>query len=294
MPNPFLLEVAVEPKSAADAKKLAFALTRLTAEDPSFGVAVDPKSGATILKGCSELHLDDKIGILIHDDHVAFDIVSVRAAYREKLSRKVDVDYTHKKQTDGASQFARAKMSFEPNEIGAGNVLVSRVPEGALPEVFVQAVAEGFQSAAKSGVVAGFPVVDLKAVLIDGAFRDGNSSVLAFESAARAATREALRKGGCVLLEPIVKVEVVTPEDFAGSVIGDLTSRRGQILDRDMRGDTVVIEATAPFANLLGYANALRSFTQGRAQHSMEFSHYAPVPLSDDDGPFAPAAAMRA
>ena len=202
-------------------------------------------------------------------------------AYREKLTRRVEQDYTHKKQTGGTGQFARVKIIFEPNEAGKGNVFESKVVGGSVPKEFVPGVEKGINSVMGSGILAGFPVVDTKATLIDGAFHDVDSSVLAFEIASRAAFREALQKGGSVLLEPIMKVEVVTPEDYTGSVIGDLNSRRGQIQGQDMRGNANVINAMVPLANMFGYVNQLRSFSQGRATFTMQFDHYEQVPAGE-------------
>jgi elongation factor G len=276
-PDP-VIEIAIEPKSKADQEKLGIALSKLAAEDPSFRVSTDQESGQTILKGMGELHLDIKVDILKRTYKVDANIGAPQVAYRERLSRKQEVDYTHKKQTGGTGQFARVKIVFEPNEAGGGNVFESQIVGGAVPKEYIPGVDKGIQSVTTSGVLAGFPVVDLKATLIDGAFHDVDSSVLAFEIASRAATREALQKGGSVLLEPIMKVEVVTPEEYTGSVIGDLNSRRGQIQGQDMRGNAVVIEAMVPLANMFGYVNQLRSFSQGRANYTMQFDHYEQVP----------------
>ncbi len=279
-PDP-VIEIAIEPKSKADQEKLGIALSKLAAEDPSFRVSTDQESGQTILKGMGELHLDIKVDILRRTYKVDANIGAPQVAYREKLTKKVDIDYTHKKQTGGTGQFARVKISFEPNETGAGNVFESKIIGGAVPKEFVPGVDKGIQSVMGAGVLAGFPVVDMKATLYDGGFHDVDSSVLAFEIAARAATREALQKGGSVLLEPIMKVEVVTPEDYTGSVIGDLNSRRGQIQGQDMRGNAVVINAMVPLANMFGYVNQLRSFSQGRANFTMQFDHYEQVPATE-------------
>jgi elongation factor G len=256
-PDP-VIEIAIEPKSKADQEKLGIALQKLAAEDPSFRVSTDQESGQTILKGMGELHLDIKVDILKRTYKVDANIGAPQVAYRERLGRKLEIDYTHKKQTGGTGQFARVKIIFEPNEAD-----------------------KGIASVTTSGILAGFPVVDLKATLIDGAFHDVDSSVLAFEIASRAATREALQKGGSVLLEPIMKVEVVTPEEYTGSVIGDLNSRRGQIQGQDMRANAVVINAMVPLANMFGYVNQLRSFTQGRASYTMQFDHYEQVPEAE-------------
>ncbi len=279
-PDP-VIEIAIEPKTKADQEKLGIALAKLAAEDPSFRVSTDQESGQTILKGMGELHLDIKVDILRRTYKVDANIGAPQVAYREKLTKKVDIDYTHKKQTGGTGQFARVKIIFEPNEIGAGNVFESKIIGGAVPKEFIPGVDKGIQSVMGAGVLAGFPVVDMKATLYDGGFHDVDSSVLAFEIASRAATREALQKGGSVLLEPIMKVEVVTPEDYTGSVIGDLNSRRGQIQGQDMRGNAVVINAMVPLANMFGYVNQLRSFSQGRANFTMQFDHYEQVPAAE-------------
>ncbi len=276
-PDP-VIEIAIEPKSKADQEKLGIALSKLAAEDPSFRVSTDQESGQTILKGMGELHLDIKVDILRRTYKVDANIGAPQVAYRERLSRRTEIDYTHKKQTGGTGQFARVKIVFEPNEAGGGNVFESQIVGGAVPKEYIPGVEKGINSVMGSGILAGFPVVDLKATLFDGAFHDVDSSVLAFEIASRAATREALQKGGSVLLEPIMKVEVVTPEEYTGFVIGDLNSRRGQILGQDMRANAVVIDAMVPLANMFGYVNQLRSGTQGRANYTMQFDHYEQVP----------------
>ncbi|RNJ51001.1 elongation factor G [Methylocystis hirsuta] len=279
-PDP-VIEIAIEPKSKADQEKLGIALQKLAAEDPSFRVSTDQESGQTILKGMGELHLDIKVDILKRTYKVDANIGAPQVAYRERLGRKLEIDYTHKKQTGGTGQFARVKIIFEPNEAGKGNEFESKIVGGAVPKEYIPGVDKGIASVTTSGILAGFPVVDLKATLIDGAFHDVDSSVLAFEIAARAATREALQKGGSVLLEPIMKVEVVTPEEYTGSVIGDLNSRRGQIQGQDMRANAVVINSMVPLANMFGYVNQLRSFTQGRASYTMQFDHYEQVPEAE-------------
>ncbi len=279
-PEP-VIEIAIEPKSKADQEKLGLALAKLAAEDPSFRVSTDQESGQTILKGMGELHLDIKVDILRRTYKVDANIGAPQVAYREKLTRRVEQDYTHKKQTGGTGQFARVKIIFEPNEAGAGNSFESKVVGGAVPKEFVPGVEKGINSVMGAGILAGFPVVDVKATLVDGAFHDVDSSVLAFEIASRAAFREALQKGGSVLLEPIMKVEAVTPEEYTGSVIGDLNSRRGQILGQDVRGNANVINAMVPLANMFGYVNQLRSFSQGRATFTMQFDHYEQVPAGE-------------
>jgi len=279
-PDP-VIEIAIEPKSKADQEKLGIALSKLAAEDPSFRVSTDQESGQTILKGMGELHLDIKVDILKRTYKVDANIGAPQVAYRERLTKRVEIDYTHKKQTGGTGQFARVKIVFEPNEAGKGNSFESKIVGGAVPKEYIPGVQKGIDSVMGSGVLAGFPVVDVKAELIDGAFHDVDSSVLAFEIASRAAFRDALQKGGSVLLEPIMKVEVVTPEEYTGSVIGDLNSRRGQIQGQDMRGNAVVINAMVPLANMFGYVNQLRSFSQGRANFTMQFDHYEQVPANE-------------
>ena len=279
-PEP-VIEIAIEPKSKADQEKLGIALQKLAAEDPSFRVSTDQESGQTILKGMGELHLDIKVDILRRTYKVDANIGAPQVAYREKLTKRIEQDYTHKKQTGGTGQFARVKIIFEPNEAGGGNIFESKIVGGSVPKEFVPGVEKGINSVMGAGILAGFPVVDVKATLIDGAFHDVDSSVLAFEIASRAAFREALQKGGSVLLEPIMKVEVVTPEDYTGSVIGDLNSRRGQIQGQDMRGNANVINAMVPLANMFGYVNQLRSFSQGRATFTMQFDHYEQVPAGE-------------
>jgi elongation factor G len=276
-PEP-VITIKIEPKTKADQEKLGLALSKLAAEDPSFRVSTDPESGETILKGMGELHLDIKVDILRRNYKVDAAIGAPQVAYRETLTKPVDIDYTHKKQTGGTGQFARVKLRVEPNEVGAGFSFESKIVGGAVPKEYIPGVEKGIQSVMGAGVIAGFPVVDVKVELLDGAFHEVDSSVLAFEIASRAGFREALQKGGAVLLEPIMKVEVVTPEDYTGSVIGDLNSRRGQIQGQDMRGNANVVNAMVPLANMFGYINTLRSFSQGRANYTMEFDHYEQVP----------------
>jgi elongation factor G len=276
-PEP-VIEIAIEPKSKADQEKLGLALSKLAAEDPSFRVSTDQESGQTILKGMGELHLDIKVDILRRTYKVDANIGAPQVAYRETLTKKTEIDYTHKKQTGGTGQFARVKFNVEPNEVGKGYEFESKIVGGAVPKEYIPGVEKGLESVMNSGPLAGFPVVDVKVQLIDGAYHDVDSSALAFEIASRAAFREALQKGGAVLLEPIMKVEVVTPEDYTGSVIGDLTGRRGQIQGQDMRGNAIVINAMVPLANMFGYVNTLRSFSQGRANFTMQFDHYEQVP----------------
>ncbi|NNM72559.1 elongation factor G [Enterovirga aerilata] len=276
-PEP-VITIAIEPKSKGDQEKLGLALAKLAAEDPSFRVSTDPESGQTILKGMGELHLDIKVDILKRTYKVDANIGAPQVAYRETITRRGEVDYTHKKQTGGTGQFARVKLVVEPNEKGAGFAFESKIVGGAVPKEYIPGVEKGLESVINSGVIAGFPVVDIKVELVDGAFHEVDSSALAFEIAARAALREALQKCGSVLLEPIMKVEVVTPEEYTGSVIGDLNSRRGQIQGQDMRGNANVINAMVPLANMFGYVNNLRSMSQGRANYTMQFDHYEQVP----------------
>jgi elongation factor G len=276
-PDP-VIEIAIEPKSKADQEKLGVALAKLVAEDPSFRVHTDQESGQTILKGMGELHLDIKVDILKRTYKVEANIGAPQVAYRERISKPVTVDYTHKKQTGGTGQFARVKIVAEPLPPGGGFEFESKIIGGNVPKEYIPGVEKGLESVLGSGVLAGFPVVDLKVALIDGAYHDVDSSALAFEIASRAALREALQKGGPVLLEPIMKVEVVTPEDYTGSVIGDLNSRRGQIQGQDMRGNANVVSAMVPLANMFGYVSNLRSMSQGRATFTMQFDHYEQVP----------------
>jgi elongation factor G len=279
-PEP-VIEIAIEPKSKADQEKLGLALAKLAAEDPSFRVSTDQESGQTILKGMGELHLDIKVDILRRTYKVDANIGAPQVAYREKVSRRAEIDYTHKKQSGGSGQFARVKIVVEPNEPGAGFAFDSKIIGGSVPKEYIPGVEKGLLSVIGSGVLAGFPVVDIKVELIDGAYHEVDSSALAFEIASRAALREGLQKAGSVLLEPIMKVEVVTPEDYTGSVIGDLNSRRGQILGQDMRGNAVIVNAMVPLANMFGYVNTLRSFSQGRANYTMQFDHYEEVPRNE-------------
>jgi elongation factor G len=276
-PDP-VIEIAIEPKSKADQEKLGVALAKLATEDPSFRVSTDQESGQTILKGMGELHLDIKVDILKRTYKVEANIGAPQVAYREKISRAATVDYIHKKQTGGSGQFARVKIVAEPLPPGGGYIFENEVVGGTVPKEYVPGVEKGLQSLLGSGVLAGFPVVDLKVTLIDGAYHEVDSSALAFEIAARAALREALQKGHSVLLEPIMKVEVVTPEEYTGSVIGDLNSRRGHIQGQDMRGNANVVNAMVPLANMFGYVNNLRSMSQGRATFTMQFDHYEQVP----------------
>jgi elongation factor G len=289
----WLLEVAIEPKSKADHEKLGVALAKLTAEDPSFCVSTDAESGQTILRGMGEQHLDIKIDVLKRTYKVDANIGAPQVAYREKITRTVTTDYTHKKQTGGSGQFARVKIVAEPALPGTPFIFENEVVGGKVPKEYIPGVEKGLESVLGSGVLAGFPVVDLKVSLIDGAYHEVDSSALAFEIASRSALREALQKGKPVLLEPIMKVEVVTPEDYTGSVISDLNSRRGQIQGQDMRSNANVVSAMVPLVNMFGYFSNLRFMSQGRASFTMQFDHYEELPGPDDD-PFRPAIGMRA
>ncbi len=273
-----VIEIAVEPKSKADQEKLGVALAKLAGEDPSFTVSTDHESGQTILKGMGELHLDIKIDILKRTYKVEANIGAPQVAYRESLGKPADIDYTHKKQTGGTGQFARVKIKFEPGEPGSGFVFESAIVGGNVPKEYIPGVQKGLESAKENGLLAGFPLIDFKATLHDGAYHDVDSSVLAFEIAARAAFKELRTQGAPKLLEPIMAVEVVTPEEYLGSVIGDLNGRRGMIQGQDMRGNAVVVNAFVPLANMFGYVNTLRGMSQGRAQFTMQYDHYDPVP----------------
>jgi elongation factor G len=276
-PEP-VIEVAVEPKTKADQEKMGLALNRLAAEDPSFRVSSDVESGQTIIKGMGELHLEILVDRMKREFKVEANVGAPQVAYRESLARKVDVDYTHKKQSGGTGQFGRVKITVEPGERGSGILFVDEVKGGNVPREYIPSVEKGIREVAASGSLIGFPIIDFSVTLYDGAYHDVDSSALAFEITGRGAMREAATKAGIKLLEPIMKVEVVTPEDFMGDVIGDLNSRRGQIQGTDTRGNAQVIEAMVPLANMFGYVNQLRSFTQGRAQYTMQFSHYDEVP----------------
>ena len=281
-PQP-VIEIAVEPKSKADQEKMGIALARLAAEDPSFRVETDIESGQTIMKGMGELHLDILVDRMRREFKVEANIGAPQVAYRETISRETEIDYTHKKQTGGTGQFARIKLIITPVEPGVGYSFESKIVGGAVPKEYIPGVEKGIKSVMDSGPLAGFPVIDFKVQLIDGAFHDVDSSVLAFEIAARAAMRDGLKKAGAKLLEPIMKVEAVTPEDFTGGVIGDLTSRRGMIQGQDSRGNYNYITAMVPLANMFGYINNLRSMTSGRATFSMSFDHYDTVPQNISD-----------
>ena len=276
-PDP-VIEVAVEPKTKGDQEKMGVALGRLAQEDPSFRVASDPESGQTVIKGMGELHLEILVDRMKREFKVDANVGAPQVAYRETITRAAEVDYTHKKQTGGSGQFARIKVQFEPAEAGSGFVFDSKVVGGSVPKEYIPGVDKGLTSAAETGVLAGFPMIDFSATLVDGDSHDVDSSVMAFEIAARAAFREGITKAGPVLLEPVMRVEVVTPEEYLGDINGDLASRRGQVSGMDTRGNARVITAMVPLANMFGYVNNLRSMSQGRAQFTMQFDHYEQVP----------------
>ncbi len=281
-PDP-VIEVAVEPKTKADVEKMGLALNRLAMEDPSFRVSSDNESGQTIIKGMGELHLEIIVDRLKREFKVDANVGAPQVAYRETISQTYEIDYTHKKQSGGSGQFARVKIRFEPLEPGSGFVFENTVVGGNVPKEYIPGVEKGLRAALETGVIAGFPCTDFKANLFDGAYHDVDSSTMAFEIAARAAFREGIAKAKPKLLEPIMKVEVVTPEDYMGDIIGDLNSRRGQVAGMDQRGNARVIDATVPLSAMFGYVNTLRSMSQGRAQYSMVFSHYAEVPQNVAD-----------
>ncbi len=278
-PEP-VIELSVEPKTKADQEKMGVALNRLAAEDPSFRVSTDHESGQTIIKGMGELHLDILVDRMKREFKVEANVGAPQVAYRESLAKAVDVDYTHKKQSGGSGQFGRVKVKVTPGERGQGVVFDDNIKGGNIPKEYIPAIEKGFREQAESGYLVGFPIIDFSIELYDGAYHDVDSSAIAFEIAGRGAMREVASKSGIKLLEPVMKVEVVTPEDYLGDVIGDLNSRRGQIQGTDSRGNAQVVEAHVPLANMFGYVNELRSFTQGRAQYSMQFSHYDEVPAN--------------
>jgi elongation factor G len=276
-PDP-VIEIAVEPKTKADQEKMSLGLQRLAAEDPSFRVETDIESGQTIMRGMGELHLDILIDRLRREFKVEANIGAPQVAYRETIGQKIEHTYTHKKQSGGSGQYAEVKLEISPTEPGEGYSFESRIVGGAVPKEYIPGVEKGIKSVMDSGPLAGFPVIDFKVALIDGKFHDVDSSVLAFEIAARMGMREGLKRAGAKLLEPIMKVEVVTPEDYTGGIIGDLTSRRGQVTGQESRGNAIVINSFVPLANMFGYINTLRSMSSGRAQFTMLFDHYEPVP----------------
>jgi elongation factor G len=281
-PDP-VIEVAVEAKTKADQDKLSLALARLADEDPSFRVGTDQESGQTVIKGMGELHLEILIDRMRREFKVDANVGQPQVAYRETITRKADIDYTHKKQSGGAGQFARVKIEIEPLEPGAGFEFDSKIRGGNVPTEYIPSVKKGFDAARQTGIIAGFPVIDFKAMLVDGAYHDVDSSALAFEIAGRAAFREIIGRAKPALLEPMMKVEVVTPDSYLGDVIGDLNSRRGQIEGMEPRSNAQVIRAQVPLATMFGYVNTLRSLTQGRGQFTMEFDHYQKVPTAVSD-----------
>jgi elongation factor G len=278
-PEP-VIQIAIEPKTKADQEKMGLALHRLAAEDPSFRVKTDEESGQTIIAGMGELHLDIIVDRMKREFKVEANVGAPQVAYRETITRTHEQDYTHKKQTGGTGQFARVKVIFEPNTESEDYQFESKIVGGAVPKEYIPGVQKGIESVMSSGPFAGFPMIGVKATLIDGAFHDVDSSVLAFEIASRACFREAAPKLGVQLLEPVMKVEVVTPEEYVGNIIGDLNSRRGQIQGQEARGIAVVINAMVPLANMFKYVDTLRSMSQGRAQYTMQFDHYEPVPTA--------------
>ena len=278
-PEP-VIELSVEPKTKADQEKMGVALHRLAAEDPSFRVSTDHESGQTIIKGMGELHLDILVDRMKREFKVEANVGAPQVAYREYLAKPVDVDYTHKKQSGGSGQFGRVKVKVTPGERGQGVIFEDNIKGGNIPKEYIPAIEKGFREQAESGFLVGFPIIDFSIDLYDGAYHDVDSSAIAFEIAGRGAMREVAQKSGIKLLEPIMKVEVVTPEEYLGDVIGDINSRRGQIQGTDTRGNAQAVEAIVPLANMFGYVNELRSFTQGRAQYTMQFSHYDEVPAN--------------
>lgn len=289
--QPWLVEMAIAPKSPADRERLTLALAKLAAEDALFQAVADPQSGQIILKGMDDRQLDAKIGILRSSHKIDIAIGPPQVAYRETITRRAEVDYTHEKLTGAAGEFARVLLEIEPNEKGKGCAFESKIVGGTVPDDFLPAVESGITSVLSSGVIAGFPVLDVKVVLVDGAYHQESSFAAAFEIASRAALQEGLRKAGPVLLEPVMKVEITTPEDYLGGLIADLNSRRGQISDANKQ----LVTAIVPLANMFGYSDSLRVISRGRATYVMQFDHYAPVSLpGDDPSPFPPAIGMRA
>ena len=276
-PDP-VIEVAVEPKTKADQEKMGIALQRLAAEDPSFKVSIDHESGQTVMKGMGELHLEILVDRMLREFKVDATVGAPQVAYRETITKPTTIDYTHKKQSGGAGQFAKVVMEFEPLEKGEGVIFDSKIVGGRVPKEYIPGVEKGIKLSTETGFLAGFRVIDFKCTLVDGAYHDVDSSVMAFEIAARAAFREAMPKANAVLLEPMMKVEVVTPEEYMGDIIGDLNSRRGQVSGMEQRGINHVVNGMVPLANMFGYVNNLRSMSQGRASYTMTFDHYEQVP----------------
>ena len=281
-PDP-VIEIAVEPKTKADQEKMGEALARLAKEDPSFRVTSDDESGQTVIKGMGELHLDIIVDRMKREFNVEANVGAPQVAYRETVSKQVEVDYTHKKQSGGAGQFARVKIIVEGGEPGTGRVFEDKIKGGNIPKEYIPGVQKGIEGVADTGVIAGFPIIDYKVTLVDGQYHDVDSSTLAFEIAGRMGFKEACNKASPKLLEPVMRVEVVTPEEFMGDVIGDLSSRRGQVSGSESRGNATMISSMVPLANMFGYVNTLRSMTQGRAQYSMFFDHYEQVPQNVQD-----------
>ncbi|MET4066122.1 translation elongation factor EF-G [Bradyrhizobium sp. S3.2.6] len=291
--QPRLIEIAIEPKSKADEEKLGIALAKLADEDPAFEFSIDQEPRQTVLKGVSELHLDAILETIRRSHDVDLRVGAPQVAFLERITRPAEVEYTYKKQSGGSGQFAAVKLRVEPNELGKGYWFESKIVGSAVPKEYIPGIEKGIESVLCAGVVAGFPVIDIKVELIDGKYHDIDSSALAFEIATRAAFREALQKAGPLLFEPIMTVEVAIPEDCIGPVIGDLNLRRGQIRGQKRRSATV-ISAMVPLIDMFGYANDLRSMSQGRATFTMQFDHYAPAPSPENDPPFRPAIGMRA
>jgi elongation factor G len=288
-----LLDVAIEADTAADRERLHAALEALAEGDPYFHVTIDRESGQTVMQGMSEAHLEEKLRLL---DGISFRVGAPQVAYRETLTKPVTIDYTHRWQSGGSGEFARVKITYEPLPPGSGFVFENGVVGGSVPNEFVPAVEKGIKAQKDSGPLAGFPAIDFKARLVDGAYHEVDSNARTFDIAARASFREVARQGVIKLVEPVMKVEVVTPEDFLGGVIGDVNSRRGSVEGTDNHGDTQIVTAMVPLANMFGYGNSLQSMTRGRAHYSMHFDHYAPVPWpgsTDDDPTFPGAVGMR-
>ncbi len=292
--QPRLVEIAIEPKSKADAEKLGIALAKLATEDPAFEMSIDHETGQVVLKGVSELHLDAKLETLRRTYGIDLGVGAPQVAFRERITWPAEMEYTYRKQLGGSGRFAAVKLRVEPNAPGQGYRFECRIAGNAVPKEFIPGVEKGIESVLPSGVVAGFPVIDIKVELVDGKYHDTDSSALAFEIAARAAFRQALENAGPLLLEPIMAVEVVSPEDCLGPIIGDLNLRRGQIQRQDTRGGATVINAMVPLSRMFSYVNDLRSISQGRATFTMKFDHYAPASSPEHDPPFRPAIGMRA
>jgi elongation factor G len=294
--TPDVLEIAVEPKTKADHEKMGVALNRLAAEDPSFSVTTDHESGQTIIKGTDELHLEILVDRMKREFKVEANVGAPQVAYREALARPVEVDYTHKKQSGGSGQFGRVKVQVAPGERGSGVQFFDEIKGGNVPRQYVPSVEKGMRETAETGSLLGFPIIDFEIHLIDGAYHDVDSSALAFEISGRGAMRDAAQKAGIKLLEPIMRVEVVTPEDYLGDVIGDINSRRGQVRGTDSRGNAQIVEAMVPLANMFGYVKDLRLLTDGKAAASMTFERYDVVEPegTDPDDTFPTAAALRA